>query len=123
MIFTYRFLIQTKNLFFCPPSFFRSSLKPDSETNDYDVSYSFQPARPSYCFNCVRLYHQGGLFQTIALKALKENQKSFLELAEQSFKQLRISSNEDLDSKNLQSKNNSYNSIKSSMLSKKVQLS
>ena len=40
-----------------------------------------------------------GLFQTIALKALKENQKSFLELAEQSFKQLRISSNEDLDSK------------------------
>jgi DNA recombination protein RmuC len=39
------------------------------------------------------------IIQNLALKALRENQKSFLELAEQSFQKLRASSNEDLDSK------------------------
>lgn len=39
------------------------------------------------------------IFQNLALKALKENQTSFLELAEQSFQKLRSSSNEDLESK------------------------
>ena len=39
------------------------------------------------------------IVQNLALKALKENQKSFLDLAEQSFQKLRSSSNEDLESK------------------------
>ena len=39
------------------------------------------------------------IFQNLALKALKDNQKSFLDLAEQSFQNLRSSSNEDLESK------------------------
>ena len=39
------------------------------------------------------------VFQNLALKALKDNQKSFLDLAEQSFQNLRSSSNEDLESK------------------------
>ena len=39
------------------------------------------------------------IFQNVALKALKDNQKSFLDLAEQSFQNLRSSSNEDLESK------------------------
>ena len=39
------------------------------------------------------------IIQNLALKALKENQKSFLDLAEQSFQKLRSSSNEDLESK------------------------
>ena len=39
------------------------------------------------------------VIQNLALKALKENQKSFLDLAEQSFQKLRSSSNEDLESK------------------------
>lgn len=39
------------------------------------------------------------IIQNIALNALKENQKSFLDLAEQSFQKLRASSNEDLESK------------------------
>jgi hypothetical protein len=41
------------------------------------------------------------IIQNLALKALKENQKSFLDLAEQSFQKLRASSNEDLESKKL----------------------
>ena len=41
------------------------------------------------------------IIQNLALKALKENQKSFLDLAEQSFQKLRSSSNEDLESKKM----------------------
>ena len=39
------------------------------------------------------------IVQNLALKALKEYQKSFLDLAEQSFQKLRSNSNEDLESK------------------------
>lgn len=78
---------------------------------------------------CVLVFIIKGLFQNIALKALKENQKSFLELAEQSFKQLRNSSNEDLDSKKsaiekqLTQLNQELNTLKASTTELKTNLS
>ena len=93
----YRSVFNTnKNLSFVHP-LLRSSLKPDSETTDYDVPFLFSLFAPLIVLIAFAFIIKG-LFQTIALKALKENQKVF-ELVEQSFKQLRISSNEDLDSK------------------------